>query len=138
MFVVRFIRKDGQPNEEYYYHELDNAKRHLALFYEDNSDLYKIVLLLDEERGIIVDSVSFSLGSWSRLRLGYLQDYQPEEYERMKKMGELDEHLRIIEQSAQQMFEATVKKLEVSGIEMSQTSIALFAEEYTLNNIIFK
>ena len=138
MFVVRFIRIDGQPNEEYYYHELDNAKRHLALFYEDNSDLYKIVLLLDEERGIIVDSVSFSLGSWSRLRLGYLQDYQPEEYERMKKMGELDEHLRIIEQSAQQMFEATVKKLEVSGIEMSQTSIALFAEEYTLNNIIFK
>lgn len=85
-----------------------------------------------------MDSVSFSLGSWSRLRLGYLQDYQPEEYERMKKMGELDEHLRIIEQSAQQMFEATVKKLEVSGIEMSQTSIALFAEEYTLNNIIFK
>ena len=138
MFVVRFIRIDGQPNEEYYYHELDNAKRHLALFYEDNSDLYKIVLLLDEERGIIVDSVSFSLGSWSRLRLGYLQDYQPEEYERMKKMGELDEHLRIIEQSAQQMFEATVKKLEVSGIEMSQTSIALLAEEYTLNNIIFK
>ena len=28
MFIVRFVRKDGKPDEEYYYHTLQKAEAH--------------------------------------------------------------------------------------------------------------
>ena len=46
MFVVRFIRKDGQPNEEYYYHSFNDAMDHFLLFENDDSTLYDEVGLI--------------------------------------------------------------------------------------------
>ena len=40
MFIVRFVRKDGRPVEEYYYHTLQEAETHTKLFDDDDSDLY--------------------------------------------------------------------------------------------------
>lgn len=41
MFVVRFVRKDGKPDGEYYYHTLKDAEAHKNLFDDDDSGLYK-------------------------------------------------------------------------------------------------
>ena len=32
MFIVRFVRKDGKPDEEYYYHTLQDYERDLLHF----------------------------------------------------------------------------------------------------------
>lgn len=45
MYVVRFIRKDGLPDEIYYYHKKEDAEYHLHLFDNDDSELYKEILL---------------------------------------------------------------------------------------------
>ncbi len=40
-YITRFIRRDGKPCEEYYYHTLEEAEYHKALFKDDDSNLYK-------------------------------------------------------------------------------------------------
>ena len=139
MYLVRFLRKDGKPIEEYCYTELKDAREHFELFREDDSDLYESIQMIEE--GIEnkeIDSLSFALGSWARLRLEYLREYRRDEYERLKKAGVLAEHLATIEQAAQQMFETTMEKLKDLGVEMSQASISMFSEEYTLEQIVFR
>ncbi len=48
MYVVKFIRKDGQPDELYYYHRREDAEYHLHLFDNDDSGLYAKVILSRE------------------------------------------------------------------------------------------
>ena len=38
--IVRFVRKDDQPVEEYFYHTYEEAYAHFALFLDDDSRLY--------------------------------------------------------------------------------------------------
>ena len=45
-YIVQFIRKDSQPNEEYIYLDRSEAEHHFNLFKNDDSGLYKKVLLL--------------------------------------------------------------------------------------------
>lgn len=139
MYLVHFLRKDGKPIEEYCYYALEEAQEHFEMFREDDSGLYERILIFEEGREeIMIDSISFVPGRWSRLRLGYLQEYRQDEYERLKDEGALTEHLATIELSAQQMFEATMEELKELGIEMSQASISMFAEEHTLEQIVFR
>ena len=49
MFIVSFIRKDGQPNEEYYYRSAKDAIGHFLLFENDDSNLYDQVCLIMEK-----------------------------------------------------------------------------------------
>ena len=49
MYIVRFIRKDGQPDEEYYYHRLEDAEYHRSLFSGDDSDLYASIEIVYTE-----------------------------------------------------------------------------------------
>ena len=49
MFIVRFVRKDGQPNEDYYYHFLHDAIEHFLLFENDNSNLYNEICVIIEK-----------------------------------------------------------------------------------------
>ena len=91
MYLVRFERKDDQPNEEYYYYALEDAQKHFELFREDNSGLYqRVVLLIVKGKEIEIDSISFSLGRWARLRLEYLHEYQQDEYAKLEAMLEDD------------------------------------------------
>ena len=48
MFIVRFVRKDGQPDEEYYYHTLQEAEAHKLLFDDDDSDLYERIEIIPD------------------------------------------------------------------------------------------
>ena len=48
MYLVRFVRKDEMPDEEYFYHKLEDAEIHLHLFDEDTSALYKHIQLWEE------------------------------------------------------------------------------------------
>lgn len=45
MWVVTFVRKDGAPDEEYYYHSKEDAEAHKALFTDDDSDLYERIVV---------------------------------------------------------------------------------------------
>ena len=45
LFIVRFIRRDGKPDEEYYYHTREDAERHFFLFRDDDSNLYWEIVL---------------------------------------------------------------------------------------------
>ncbi len=40
-YIVRFIRKDDKPIEEFFYHTYEEAFVHLALFRNDDSGLYR-------------------------------------------------------------------------------------------------
>lgn len=56
MFIARFVRWDGQPNEDYYYRKLEDAKYHFQLFSEEDTFLYSMILLLDES-GFALDAL---------------------------------------------------------------------------------
>ena len=45
LVIVRFIRKDNKPDEEYYYNSLESAREHFKLFIGDESGLYEVVLI---------------------------------------------------------------------------------------------
>ncbi len=49
MYIVRFVRKDGHADEEYYYHSRKDAEYHLSLFENDDSGLYLTVLCLYQD-----------------------------------------------------------------------------------------
>ena len=51
LFSVRFVRKDGKPDEVYQYHTLEEALAHLELFKNDDSDLYKTIDVINETAG---------------------------------------------------------------------------------------
>lgn len=40
-YIVRFIRKDDKPVDEFFYHTYEEAFVHLALFRNDDSGLYR-------------------------------------------------------------------------------------------------
>lgn len=40
MYTVTFKRRDNQPDEVYYYNNLNDARYHFDLFKDDDSELY--------------------------------------------------------------------------------------------------
>lgn len=60
MFIVRFVRRDRHPNEEYYYNTIEEARWHLNLFHEDDSGLYERVVLIDMNHSEVpIDVIEF-------------------------------------------------------------------------------
>lgn len=45
MFVLRFVRKDGHLDEEYYYQRKEDANIHFDLFKVDDSGLYSRIVI---------------------------------------------------------------------------------------------
>jgi len=45
MYIVRFFRADGQPDEEYYYQRKEDANIHFDLFKVDDSGLYSKIAI---------------------------------------------------------------------------------------------
>ena len=58
-YVVRFIRKDGKPVEEFFYHTFEAAFSHLLLFKDDDSDLYIRIEIIDLSAERIVSIQEF-------------------------------------------------------------------------------
>ena len=48
-YVVRFVRADGKPDEEYYYNTFKEAYEHKELFKDDDSGLYKSIEVEEPE-----------------------------------------------------------------------------------------
>ena len=61
MFLVQFVRRDGKPNEEYYYHSKQSAVDHLNLFYNDDSKIYQYIKLfrVNKAQNILIKSIEF-------------------------------------------------------------------------------
>ena len=49
IFLDRFVRKGGKPDEDYLYRVLSDAIKHFELFFGDNSDMHKMILLFEWE-----------------------------------------------------------------------------------------
>ena len=47
VFFVRFVRRDGKPDEEYFYRAAEDAQRHFDMFADDDSGLYKKVEIVN-------------------------------------------------------------------------------------------
>lgn len=41
MYIVRFVRKDKKPAEEYYYQWIEDAYKHIYLFKDDDLGQYE-------------------------------------------------------------------------------------------------
>ena len=46
LWIVRFVCKDGKPDEEYYYRSLAEAEHHKNLFLNDDSGLYERIEII--------------------------------------------------------------------------------------------
>ena len=49
-YIVRFVRRDGKPNEEYLYRTVEEARQHFDLFNEDDSGLYDSIEVIDQRQ----------------------------------------------------------------------------------------
>lgn len=61
-FVITFIRFDGQPNEEYWYSSVDEAKAHWDLFRGDDSGLYRRIEVTQYSTGETLYCMDFDKG----------------------------------------------------------------------------
>ena len=61
MYIVRFVRADGKPDEEYFYHREEDARYHVSLSKEDNSGLYTKVELLENSDKMLDVTCIFSI-----------------------------------------------------------------------------
>lgn len=62
-YIVQFIRKDNQPNEEYIYPNLKDAEHHYNLFKTDDSELYTDIKLLSwtGDKTTVLKSIQFEI-----------------------------------------------------------------------------
>ena len=63
MFIVRFQRLDGKPNEDYYYRKIEDAEDHFRLFLSDDSCLYFKISLLSETGSVLESFTPIKNGS---------------------------------------------------------------------------
>ena len=49
LWIVRFVRKDSKPDEEYYYRSLAEAEYHKNLFLDDDSGLYERIEIINDK-----------------------------------------------------------------------------------------
>ena len=62
MFVTRFIRSDGKPDEDFVYYTKAEAEAHLRLFTEDSSGLYRNISVIDLDRDLVLAIILFRDG----------------------------------------------------------------------------
>ena len=60
-YIVKFVRKDNLPDEEYIYHSHQDAEHHFSLFRHDDSGIYKKIEMLSWFGNItaIIKEISF-------------------------------------------------------------------------------
>lgn len=66
MYVVKFIRSDGAPNEEYWWNTYDEASHHMSLFNTSDRDMYKEIILfeIDGNDAIVVKRKEMKYGMY--------------------------------------------------------------------------
>ena len=61
MFIVRFTTI-SKAVQNYYYHRIEDADKHLQLFLDDNSGLYRNISILDEKSNTVLGILPFKDG----------------------------------------------------------------------------
>ena len=118
LWIVRFVRKDGKPDEEYYYRSLAEAEYHRDLFLNDASGLYERIEIINEptkevtmelnfiKRGdyyipdIKLKNPNLRLGKWGRMRREYLRLAHPITFSNMVLTETLYEHCAVRQMNA--------------------------------------
>ena len=57
MYAVTFIRSDHKSDEVYYYQNESDARYHFNLFHNDDSGLYRSILLKKDSQ--LIDAIHF-------------------------------------------------------------------------------
>lgn len=128
-WIVRFIRRDGKPNEEYYYSSLADAEHHRNLFLDDDSGLYEKIEIVNEKAKEVTMELNFikcgdyyipdirlknphiRLGKWGRMRREYLRQAHPIIFSDMVLTETLYEHCAEIEATAKKRMDIILPKL---------------------------
>jgi len=61
-YIVRFIRADKAPTEEYFYASRADADKHLDTFRDDDSGLYRFIAILNDETRTVERILVFENG----------------------------------------------------------------------------
>ena len=61
MFITRFTTV-SKETQDYYYHNLKDAEKHLNLFLNDDSGLYRNICVFDDESNTVLAILPFSDG----------------------------------------------------------------------------
>lgn len=78
MFITRFttVLKETQ---DYYYHDVENAEKHLNLFLDDESKLYRNICVMDAEKNTVLGILPFVDGKPQKLIIhGSIVKIKPE------------------------------------------------------------
>lgn len=130
MWIVRFVRKDGKPDEEYFYHSQEEAEHHRDLFQNDDSGLYEKIEVIKEESNkedtmelnfikcgdyyvpdIKLKETNIRLGKWGRMRKEYLRLAHPITFSDMVLSETLYAHCAEIEEAAKKRMEIMLPQL---------------------------
>ena len=129
LWIVRFVRKDGKPDEEYYYRSLAEAEYHRDLFLNDVSGLYERIEIINEptkevtmelnfiKRGdyyipdIKLKTPNLRLGKWGRMRREYLRLAHPITFSNMVLTETLYEHCAEVEATAKKRMDIILPRL---------------------------
>jgi hypothetical protein len=128
-WIVRFVRKDGKPDEEYFYHSLADAEHHRDLFLNDDSGLYEKIELINGKSKEVTMELNFiksgdyyipdiklskpniRLGKWGRMRREFLRQAHPIVFSEMVLTETLYEHCAEIESAAKSRMEVMLPQL---------------------------
>ena len=129
LWIVRFVRKDGKPDEEYYYRSLAEAEYHRDLFLNDASGLYERIEIINEptkevtmelnfiKRGdyyipdIKLKNPNLRLGKWGRMRREDLRLAHPITFSNMVLTETLYEHCAEVEATAKKRMDIILPRL---------------------------
>ena len=129
LWIVRFVRKVGKPDEEYYYRSIAEAEYHRDLFLNDVSGLYERIEIINEptkevtmelnfiKRGdyyipdIKLKTPNLRLGKWGRMRREYLRLAHPITFSNMVLTETLYEHCAEVEATAKKRMDIILPRL---------------------------
>ena len=129
LWIVRFVRKDGKPDEEYYYRSIAEAEYHRDLFLNDVSGLYERIEIINEptkevtmelnfiKRGdyyipdIKLKTPNLRLGKWGRMRREYLRLAHPITFSNMVLTETLYELCAEVEATAKKRMDIILPRL---------------------------
>ena len=129
LWIVRFVRKDGKPNEDYYYNSRVKAEYHRDLFLNDDSGLYERLEIINAPTKEVTMELNFiksgdyyipdiklknpniRLGKWGRMRREYLRQAHPITFTDMVLSETLYAHCAEIEATAKKRMDVILPQL---------------------------
>ncbi len=122
MFITRFTTVSKEI-QDYYYQRIEDAEKHLYLFLDDESKLYRNICVMDAEKNTVLCILPFVDGSPQKLIIhGSLVRIKPEwcspgEEKYIFRVSNIHEQLEHVCITCMNSM-LTIKPSEIVGIEM--------------------